>query len=167
MTHPTTPAPLSAATEEAKACPFCGHCGPLYIGDGSTFRWFIASCDECGATRGETCLQTLFEGTWDEWLAKAKAQAIAEWNQRAPAPVAHHPEGWISVEDRLPEPNVEVLCAGQGRGDPFVTCCYYDDEQEGWWTIRTHWTDAVDSQQYPTHWMALPNPPQGASNEQR
>lgn len=66
---------------------------------------------------------------------------------------------WVRVEDRLPEPNVEVLAAGKGWAEPFVTCCYYDAEREGWWQIGSHWTDAHDGQQYPTHWAPLPPPP--------
>jgi hypothetical protein len=77
----------------------------------------------------------------------------------AAAPDEGEARGWISVEDRLPESNVEVLCAGQGWADPFVTACYYDTEQEGWWTMGHHWTDQADGRQYPTHWMPLPAPP--------
>lgn len=67
--------------------------------------------------------------------------------------------GWVSVDERLPEPNVEVLCAGRGFGNAFVTACYYDDERREWYPINTHWTDATGCAQYPTHWQALPLPP--------
>lgn len=70
------------------ACPFCGHVG-LDFSEGSTFRWIVASCGGCGATRGETRIQTLGQGTKEEWMAEAQADAIAEWNRRAtPAPGA-------------------------------------------------------------------------------
>ena len=74
--------------------------------------------------------------------------------------------GWVSVDERLPQPNVEVLCAGQGWGNAFVTACYYDDERREWYPINTHWTDATGCAQYPTHWMPLPPSPSmdGESN---
>lgn len=86
-------------------CPFCGHVG-LDFAEGSTFRWIEASCGGCGATRGETRIQTLGEGTKDEWMADARAEAISEWNQRATLsapPVAEGmpelPAGWNIKED--------------------------------------------------------------------
>ena len=78
------------------------------------------------------------------------------------APPTAQAEGWISVDEQLPEPNVEVLCAGQGWGNAFVTACYYDDERREWHPINTHWTDATGQAQYPTHWMPLPLPPTSA-----
>ena len=74
--------------------------------------------------------------------------------------------GWVSVDERLPQPNVEVLCAGRGWGNSFVTACYYDDERREWYPINTHWTDATGCAQYPTHWMPLPPSPSmdGESN---
>lgn len=90
------------------------------------------------------------------------------------SPLFTHPSppegmaGWISVDERLPEPNVEVLCAGQGWGNAYVTACYYDDERREWYPVNTHWTDATGCAQYPTHWQPLPLPPapsiEGESN---
>lgn len=67
--------------------------------------------------------------------------------------------GWVSVDECLPEPNVEVLCAGRGWGNSFVTACYYDDERREWYPINTHWTDPTGCAQYPTHWMPMPFAP--------
>jgi hypothetical protein len=64
------------------SCPFCGHVG-LDFAEGSTFRWIVASCGGCGASLAETRIQTLGEGTKDEWMAEAKADAIAAWNRRS------------------------------------------------------------------------------------
>ena len=74
--------------------------------------------------------------------------------------------GWVSVDERLPEPNIEVLCAGRGWGNSFVTACYYDDERREWYLINTDWTDATGCAQYPTHWQPLPPSPSmdGESN---
>ena len=78
-----------SAELKPRACPFCGHVG-LDFAEGSTFRWIVASCGGCGATRGETRIQTLGEGRdEDKWIATARSNAIAEWNRRAtPAPGA-------------------------------------------------------------------------------
>lgn len=62
-------------------CPFCSHVG-LDFKEGSTFRWIIAECGGCGASRGETRIQTMGEGTKEEWMATAQADAIKEWNTR-------------------------------------------------------------------------------------
>jgi hypothetical protein len=75
----------------------------------------------------------------------------------APAePVA---PAWIAVSERLPEPDVEVIGAGQGWGDPFVMACHYDAERNEWWAAGNHWSDAHGEPQYPTHWMPMPEPP--------
>lgn len=69
-----------------KHCPFCGHVG-LDFHEGTTFRWVVAECGACGATCGETRVQTLGEGTKDEWMQQAQRDAIEVWNTRAqPAP---------------------------------------------------------------------------------
>ncbi|GKS73724.1 hypothetical protein AVME950_02530 [Acidovorax sp. SUPP950] len=77
----------------------------------------------------------------------------------APQPNAALADGWISVEDRLPDGGVEVLCSGVGWGEAFVMACYYDEERREWYSVNTHWTDATGNTQYPTHWRPLPPPP--------
>lgn len=70
-----------AETQEAKPypellpCPFCGVVGLEFEG-GSTFRWLTASCEGCGASCGEIRVQTLGNGTCEEWKADAKLRAI-------------------------------------------------------------------------------------------
>lgn len=66
-------------------CPFCGYVG-LQFREGSTFRWLYSECGECGATCGETRVQTMGNGTRDEWLAQAEKDAIEVWNKRAAQP---------------------------------------------------------------------------------
>jgi len=68
---------------DTKPCPFCG-CDEVEIYEGASFRWMCAGCVECGARAGEIRVQTLGPGTRDEWLAKAMADALAEWNNRRP-----------------------------------------------------------------------------------
>ena len=121
-----------------------GHCWALCATwDGKCYR----SDAEQGGDIDPRAMNT--RRLWAAWRDRAALAAPAQ----APAP------GWVSVEERLPEPNVEVLCAGQGWGDPFVTACYYDDERREWYPINTHWTDSTGQAQYPTHWMPLPAAP--------
>lgn len=65
-------------SEQPKPCPFCGHVG-LEFGDGSTYRWGIAYCGACAATCGEVRREYPDTGKWH-------AEAIKEWNTRAPLP---------------------------------------------------------------------------------
>lgn len=79
-------------------CPFCGHVG-LDFNEGSTFRWLSADCTKCGATCGEVRIQTLGEGTKEEWTAQAQRDAIEVWNARKPAPDCRTCEHmWIDIE---------------------------------------------------------------------
>jgi hypothetical protein len=64
-------------------CPFCGYFG-ISFSEGSTFRWLAYSCNGCGMG-SETRIQTSGDGDHEKWLAKAKADAIAEWDRRVPA----------------------------------------------------------------------------------
>jgi hypothetical protein len=68
-------------------CPWCG-CKPekLSVTEGSTFRWRLVECPECGAGPGEIRVQTMGEGTREDWEAKAHVDAIAAWNTRALQP---------------------------------------------------------------------------------
>jgi hypothetical protein len=72
----------SAAGGTPLPCPFCGHEG-VSMYEGSTFRWRYIACDECGASPGETRIQTLGEGSREEWEAEVLREAIERWNTRA------------------------------------------------------------------------------------
>jgi hypothetical protein len=52
------------------------------VAEGSTFRWRFAQCLDCGARGPEVRVQTLGEGTPEEWEATARIEAIAAWNRR-------------------------------------------------------------------------------------
>lgn len=62
-------------------CPFCGGSNIL-VRVGSTFRWMLAECNECGATCGEVRVQTMGEGVPADWAERGESAAIAEWNKR-------------------------------------------------------------------------------------
>jgi Lar family restriction alleviation protein len=117
---------MSTDTNEREAlpCPFCGAVG-LDFGEGSTFRWITATCSGCGATTGETRIQTFGEGTRDEWLADAKQDAIAAWNRRAalstpPAAADHWQARALAAEAKLAAQTAAVQpatpCAGKNCG---------------------------------------------------
>jgi transcription elongation factor Elf1 len=75
-------------SENVKPCPFCGHVG-ISLAEGTTYRWRVAECSECGARCGEIRVQTSGAGTRQEWEAVGVVNAIEEWNKRTePADLA-------------------------------------------------------------------------------
>lgn len=66
-------------------CPFCGGTN-VDVVEGDTYRWRLARCLECGAQASDVRIQTLGDGTKEEWEAKAHTRALAEWNTRVPLP---------------------------------------------------------------------------------
>lgn len=85
-------------TNELKPCPFCGETGVSFR-EGSTFRWLVIECDECGATPGEVRVQTTGNGTPEEWRKTSEVNAIAAWNRRPSPPAGDEREAferWIN-----------------------------------------------------------------------
>lgn len=69
-------------TVEPLPCPFCG--SKLFeVGEGSTFRWRVPSCGECGATSGEVRIDTLSDKTQEQKELECRQRAIEQWNTRA------------------------------------------------------------------------------------
>jgi hypothetical protein len=65
----------------------------------------------------------------------------------------HENDGeWISVEDRLPEPNKLVLCIWE-RGDGGGCYGFARYQRENVWYVSNEGMPRV------THWMPLPEPP--------
>ena len=69
---------------DLKPCPFCGETNVIFR-EGSTFRWWLAECGECGATSSEVRRQSAGDGANEEWDAAARVDALREWNTRADA----------------------------------------------------------------------------------
>ena len=72
---------MTDETQALKPCPFCGGVG-LDFTDGTTFRWLAYSCVDCGIG-SETRVQTMGEGSIEEWKSQAQAEAVTAWNRRA------------------------------------------------------------------------------------
>lgn len=134
-------------------CPFCGHDGPLDFSEGSTFRWLSYSCGGCGVGN-ETRVQTLGDGTPEQWRAKAEQDAISEWNERKPAraalsepPKAGAPEGWQPIET-APTNETALLYA------PPEQLFERPEGKRGQWFVAAprNWTWA-------RYWMPLPAAP--------
>lgn len=79
----TAKAVRSESAGVMKPCPFCGW-SDATAHEGSTFRWWVVECNNCGAQGPEIRRQTTGEGTNAEWDAKATATAIEDWNRRFP-----------------------------------------------------------------------------------
>ncbi len=115
--------------DELKRCPFCG-C--TKINDGTTSHdhksiW----CDTCFAsTIGETL---------DE--------AAATWNRRV--------DGWVSVEDGLPEPFKPVLIFQTNKS---ITIGRLSVVEFDFGPSMT-WKNTYGKIATVTHWMPLPQPP--------
>lgn len=70
-----------------KPCPFCGRnmkkFEPVdYFKQGSSYRWRLIMCPECGACGPEERIKTYGDGTNEEWEAACLEKAIAAWNER-------------------------------------------------------------------------------------
>ena len=69
---------------ELRECPFCGGT-EVTVEEGSTYRWAVTTCADCGATASE--VRNIPD---DE--KKTHELALAEWNRRASPSSA--PGGW-------------------------------------------------------------------------
>lgn len=73
---------------------------------------------------------------------------------------------WISVEERMPKPEVSVLIATVDDGLSIAFWCSYI---EWWYESPGHGKDPLDGDYYiaedVTHWMPLPDPPSCADQQ--
>lgn len=143
---------------ELKNCPFCGGSN-IYV-DGYDHdagkRWRVV-CLDCMATVDDGCIQQ-------------KYRAIEAWNRRA--------DGWIAVEERLPEVGKCVLIRqtyhaflGEHGEYEGVTVGYLHQPTDRrckpyfYFAAVSDYGDMVRAQsicpgsEYVTHWMPLPEPP--------
>ncbi|WP_435367396.1 DUF551 domain-containing protein [Escherichia coli] len=70
------------------------------------------------------------------------------------------PDGWISCSERMPDDKQYVWFFGESRGfagrDTFEG--YYDWSRNKWWAVTDIGEEPASKV---THWMPLPEPPQG------
>lgn len=71
-----------------------------------------------------------------------------EWLDESP----EGSEAWVSVEDRLPENNDNVLVFANKTGEQ-IDVAFYDDESKEWAGLNSYWITKI------THWQPLPQPP--------
>lgn len=106
-------------TDELKPCPDCRHKAQLYENNFVGRHSFNIECKNCGRRTGEY---------------EKEHELIAAWNRRA-APVT----GWVSVDERLPEPDQEFLAWNEAK--------------------EMYLVGRGPSPAYFTHWQPLPPPP--------
>ena len=74
------------------------------------------------------------------------------------------PDGWISCSERMPDDKQYVWFFGESRGfagrDTFEG--YYDWSRSKWWAVTDIGEEPASKV---THWMPLPEPPQGVNDE--
>ena len=63
-------------------CPFCGDINGE-VQQTSTFRWRAWVCG-CGVVGPDVRIQTLGEGTKEQWEEAAALEAVKAWNTRVP-----------------------------------------------------------------------------------
>ena len=66
---------------EPLPCPFCKKIG-ITVEQGSSFKWFLGRCNECGATCGEIRVESK-DIPRDKFGDLIAQKVIAEWNKRA------------------------------------------------------------------------------------
>ena len=97
--------------------------------------------------------QAPFEGkVLDEWWWEEKIKRIAEHIISNGVTV----QEWISVNDRLPETQVEVLTYSDGNGVRSACLLASNEETNMWYLCRTDKL-SIDV----THWQPMPQPPKG------
>ena len=109
---------------ELKRCPFCGGEAEILASNGLTKGWI--TCSHCGA---------------EVPIIQTKKEAVAAWNRRA--------DGWISVDERLPDGEVDVLVRPV-VGPP----CTAWLQADGRWNMSLPFD--MDYYLDVTHWMPLP-----------
>lgn len=126
--------------QNLKPCPFCGGKADFDYDD-SGYNWVF--CTKCGVTT-----DTDMHYEFDARLRLAKA-----WNTRA--------DGWISVDDKLPEIYDLYDFAGNDvkASDIVMTNIEPAAYKDGEW-VSAHWdcTECNKTVIGVTHWMPLPQP---------
>lgn len=108
-------------------------------------------------------VQAFARGGGKSILHFAKAWLFEEVRK---APTVQPGPGWISVKDRLPEYNKEVLTYTPGMAMPIVVDAYdgyYGEDDDEWYEGWRYRGNHCENRS--THWMPLPEPPKEADHE--
>jgi len=141
----TAPADLDAP--KLLPCPFCGGAAKAFFDGG---RWF-AVCNDLNAARcsvgpvSDACL--------------TEADATAAWNRRAPGwqPIVSAPKDGKFVLLGFTKPCLYGLGCWIARWNPDMDSWVGNElKVTGCWETEDAWFEPGD----PTHWCALPEPPQ-------
>ena len=120
---------------ELKSCPHCNGNGRIVSVSGFKSDRYKIICEQCGASTRE---------------CETEQEAVSAWNMRA--------DGWISVKDRLPEPNVIVLC--------FTNKGYVDTDSFGRYSkVFLKCDDMEGKVGQVIAWMPMPEPPKEEHHE--
>lgn len=69
---------------------------------------------------------------------------------------------WITVKERLPAEDEEVLISAEEDGERTAFVAFWRQDAKWWDNCYTGW---VKEHLNVTHWMPLPEPPEGTRNE--
>ena len=137
--------------QELLPCPFCG--GSAEVERLGTYRAsMIIMCSVCGAN-----------------VRASIRLSDSIWNDRQLPDQASAGDGWISVEDRLPDDSwASTLPDFSGMhsvaNSAGVSMAYYSRKDNMWFTdcpaYKVDWIDKI------THWQPLPNPPSDKTGDQ-
>lgn len=80
-------------------------------------------------------------------------------------------QGWISVKDRLPETDgIYIVCDRRLNGNPWIHTAGFRKASSSWCELHGVYFDdgygRCSEQDKFTHWMPLPQPPKGETNNE-
>ena len=107
------------------------------------------ACCECPCVNGNFCGAKNERPTFEEWYERKP-----DWCPLHPAPE------WISVEKRLPEDFQKVLVFWWEHGEPMIDTAFWQRDAKRF--DGQHWVRMEDKV---THWMPLPEPPEGGGGD--
>lgn len=123
-------------------CPMCGECPDVQV------DWWPS-----GGSSAQVSCECGMQGL----IGLSEQEAIEYWNM-----LSGSDGGWISVEDRLPEPRATVLVRVIEENEPQVA--YLQDDYKTWYVqpLITVWYKTVEMV---THWQPLPSLPAVCNRE--
>ena len=110
---------------------------------------------------------TLLMKAWDLIIDYVRAQSANDGQMKS--------DGWISVKDRLPEPDKEVLLIAHGwtSRTTYIGSLHHTASKKSWMTgIESKesdwqiWGWSYLKEPHVTHWMPLPKPPKSEGGDE-